>query len=164
MARRTRIRSATRDDLVPLVRLLGVLFAIEADFRPDPRRQRRGLALMLEEPERRGVLVAERAGAVVGMVTVQLVVSTAEGSASGWLEDLVVDEGARHGGVGRRLLLAAERWARARGATRLQLLADAENAPALGFYARMEWAGTRLVCLRRGGALGRRRAAGGRAA
>lgn len=164
VARGTRIRSATRDDLVPLVRLLGVLFSIESDFRPDPRRQRRGLAQLLEEPERRAVLVAERAGAVVGMVTVQLVVSTAEGGSSGWLEDLVVAEDARRDGVGRGLLLAAERWARARGATRLQLLADSANAPALGFYARMEWAGTKLVCLRRGGELGRRRAAGGRVA
>jgi GNAT superfamily N-acetyltransferase len=164
LAARTVIRGATAKDLDALVRLLGLLFSIESDFRPDPRRQRRGLALMLEEPERRVVLVAEGAGAVVGMVSVQLVVSTAEGAPSGWLEDMVVDEDARRDGVGRRLLLAAERWARARGATRLQLLADAENTPALEFYARMEWAGTKLVCLRRGGELGRRRAARGRVA
>ncbi|HSN14830.1 MAG TPA: GNAT family N-acetyltransferase, partial [Anaeromyxobacteraceae bacterium] len=123
-----------------------------------------GLALMLEEPARRVVLVADRAGVVIGMVSVQLVVSTAEGAPSGWLEDLVVAEEARRDGVGRALLLAAERWARSRGATRLQLLADEENVPALRFYRRMEWAGTKLVCLRRGGALGRRHAVGGRVA
>lgn len=164
MKPRTVIRAATTADLGALVGLLGVLFSIEEDFRPDRRRQRRGLALMLEEPARRVVLVAERARAVVGMVSVQLVVSTAEGAPSGWLEDLVVTEEARRGGVGRALLLAAERWARSRGATRLQLLADEGNAPALRFYRRMEWAGTKLVCLRRGGALGRRRAGGGRVA
>jgi GNAT superfamily N-acetyltransferase len=164
VAARTAIRRATADDLDALVRLLGLLFTIESDFRPDRRRQRRGLVLMLEEPGRRVVLVAERAGAVVGMVSVQLVVSTAEGAPSGWLEDMVVDEDARRDGVGRRLLLAAERWARSRGATRLQLLADVQNASALRFYRRMEWAGTKLVCLRRGGALGRRRAVGGRVA
>jgi GNAT superfamily N-acetyltransferase len=164
MKPRTVIRTATTADLAALVGLLDVLFSIEADFRPDRRRQRRGLALMLEEPGRRVVLVAERARAVVGMVSVQLVVSTAEGAPSGWLEDLVVVEEARRDGVGRALLLAAERWARSRGATRLQLLADGGNAPALRFYRRMEWAGTKLVCLRRGGALGRRRAVGGRVA
>ncbi|MGB8929922.1 MAG: GNAT family N-acetyltransferase [Anaeromyxobacteraceae bacterium] len=149
-----RIRTATPADLDPLVHLLGVLFSIEADFRPDPRRQRRGLARMLEEPERRAVLVAERRGAVIGMVTAQLVVSTAEGGASCWIEDMVVEEDARRSGVGRRLLLAAEAWGRARKATRLQLLADRVNRPALQFYRRLGWVGTQLVCLRRG--MGRR--------
>jgi GNAT superfamily N-acetyltransferase len=106
---------------------------------------------MLEEPERRAVLVAERGGAVVGIVTGQLVVSTAEGAPSALVEDMVVDGRFRGRGAGAALLRAIEAWARGRGATRLQLLADRENAPALAFYARMGWAGTRLVCLRRGG-------------
>lgn len=162
MASRTVIRPATEADLGALVRLLGVLFSIEADFRPDPRRQRRGLRAMLSDPERRRVLVAERAGAVVGMVTLQLLVSTAEGGPSGLLEDMVVGEAARGEGLGRRLLRAAERWGRGRGATRFQLLADSGNGAALAFYERMGWGGTKLVCLRRGGALGRRHAAGRR--
>jgi GNAT superfamily N-acetyltransferase len=141
-----------RADVDALVELLDQLFELEADFRPDEARQRRGLALMLEEPERRAVLVAERAGAVVGMVTAQLVVSTAEGAPSALVEDMVVDAPWRGLGAGRALLEGIEAWARARGATRLQLLADRENAPALAFYARMGWSGTRLVCLRRGGA------------
>jgi len=145
------LRPAGPADLEALVRLLGVLFSIEADFRPDRARQRRGLLRMLDDPARRLVLVAEAGGAVIGMVTVQLVVSTAEGGASGLVEDLVVDATHRGAGVGRHLLEAAEAWARARGATRLQLLADAGNAPALEFYARLGWSRTRLVCLRRGG-------------
>jgi GNAT superfamily N-acetyltransferase len=161
-ARRTVIRPGAEADLGALVRLLADLFSIEADFRPDARRQRRGLALMLEDSERRVVLVAERSSRVVGMVTVQLVVSTAEGAPSGWVEDMVVEPAERRRGLGRRLLVAAERWATARGAPRLQLLADAGNAPALAFYERMGWGGTQLVCLRRGGSLGSRRAAGGR--
>ncbi len=145
------IRSATSADLDVLVALLADLFSIEADFRPDAERQRRGLALLLESPAQRLVLVAERRGEVVGMVTVQLVVSTAEGGLSGLVEDMVVASGERGRGIGRRILDGAEAWARERGATRLQLLADRENEPALGFYERMGWRGTRLVCLRRGG-------------
>lgn len=145
------IRRATAGDLDALVALLAELFSIEADFRPDAARQRRGLALLLAAPAESLVLVAEREGAVVGMVTVQLVVSTAEGGLSALVEDMVVAAGARRGGIGRLLLEGAEGWARGRGASRLQLLADRENAAALRFYERMGWRATRLVCLRRGG-------------
>jgi GNAT superfamily N-acetyltransferase len=148
------VREATPADLEPMVRLLGVLFALEADFSPSPERQRRGLSRLLADPARRCALLAAREGEVIGMVTVQLLVSTAEGGDSALLEDLVVDDACRGAGVGRRLLEAAVDWARARGATRAQLLADRENAPALGFYARMGWERTQLVLLRRGGALG----------
>jgi GNAT superfamily N-acetyltransferase len=166
-AKRTVIRPATEADLGAMVRLLADLFSIEADFKADARRQRRGLALMLEEPARRAVLVAERSGRIVGMVTVQLVVSTAEGAPSGWVEDMVVERAERRRGLGRRLLVSAEHWALEQGATRLQLLADRANLRALRFYRRMGWGGTQLVCLRRGGAPGERTAAarrGGRRA
>ncbi len=146
------VRPATTADLDALVGLLGVLFSIEADFRPDPPRQRRGLALLLADPRSRVVLVAEASGRAIGMATAQLVVSTAEGAPSALVEDVVVEASGRGRGVGRLLVRALEAWARARGATRLQLLADRENAPALGFYARLGWRPTRLVCLRRGGA------------
>jgi GNAT superfamily N-acetyltransferase len=105
---------------------------------------------MLADRRRRAVLVAERDGAVVGMVTAQLVVSTAEGGPAALVEDMVIDAPERGRGAGRALLEAIEGWARERGATRLQLLADDGNEPALAFYARMGWRRTRLVCLRRG--------------
>jgi GNAT superfamily N-acetyltransferase len=144
------IRPAAVADLDALVRLLGLLFSIERDFRPDAARQRRGLAMLLGDP-RAAVLVAARGGDVVGMGTVQLVVSTAEGGLAALVEDVVVEERERGRGVGRRLLDALEDWARSRNAQRLQLLADRENAPALRFYASLHWSPTRLVCLRRGG-------------
>lgn len=145
----TRIRLARSSDLPTLVRLLGDLFSIEADFTPDPEAQGRGLALMLAEPQRRAVIVAEAAGAVIGMVTGQLLVSTAQGGLSVLVEDMVVDARQRGHGVGRALLDAVEQWAVDRGATRLQLLADRENAPALAFYGRAGWGATQLVCMRR---------------
>ncbi len=145
------IRPATPEDVDALVALLRVLFGIESDFRPDPERQRRGLARLLADGERSRVLVAERGTTAVGMVTAQLVVSTAEGAPSAWVEDVVVDAAERGRGVGGWLLAAVERWARERGATRLQLLADRENAPAVRFYERHGWRSTKLVCLRRGG-------------
>jgi GNAT superfamily N-acetyltransferase len=146
------VRAARRADVNELVRLLAVLFSIESDFRPDAERQRRGLALLFDDPWRCAVLVAERGGAVVGMVTAQLVVSTAEGAPSALIEDMVVAAPERGRGVGAALLRAVETWAAPRGALRLQLLADRENAPALAFYERMDWRRTELVCWRRGGA------------
>jgi len=143
-----RIRPAMASDLPDLVQLLGELFSIEADFTPDADAQRRGLALMLADTRHRMVLVAENEGAVRGMVTGQLVVSTAEGGLSVLVEDMVVEAAHRGHGMGRALLQAMEAWAVERGATRLQLLADRENAPALAFYDREGWGGTRLVCMR----------------
>jgi len=143
------VRPATPVDLDALVGLLKDLFALEPDFRFDPVRQRRGLALLLEDRLRRVALVAESGGVVVGMVTGQLLISTAEGGGSVLVEDLVVRESERRRGTGRKLVRAVEAWARGRGATRLQLLADRENEAALRFYERLGWSGTRMVCLRR---------------
>jgi GNAT superfamily N-acetyltransferase len=145
------IRCAAERDIEDLVALLEILFGIEKDFHADPERQRRGLALLLADPERCCVLIGERDGRVLGMVTGQLVVSTAEGGLSALVEDMVVDAPSRGRGVGRRLLEAIEAWARERGATRLQLLADRDNTGALRFYERMAWRRTGLVALRRGG-------------
>jgi GNAT superfamily N-acetyltransferase len=147
------IRHATAADLEPMVRLLADLFSIETDFRVDPVRQRRGLAMLLGDP-RSAILVATRGGAVIGMATVQLLVSTSEGDLSALVEDVVVDASERQRGIGRQLIAACEEWARSRDATRLQLLTDRSNTTALRFYERTGWAPTRLVCMRRGGVRG----------
>lgn len=141
------VRAARPTDVARMVSLLDLLFAIEADFRPDPARQRQGLTLLLDD-ERARVLVAERADGVVGMCTGQLVVSTAEGGPALLVEDVVVDPDHRGRGVGRALLAALADWARGRGVRRLQLLADGNNGPALAFYERLGWLATALVCRR----------------
>lgn len=144
-----RIRSGTTSDVEALVALLGELFAIEADFSPDPDRQRRGLALLLDGSHERRVFVAEAGGRAVGMATVQVVISTAEGGPVGLVEDVVVARSRRGKGIGRLLLAAVEAWAAERGLARLQLLADRENAPALAFYGRSGWKPTQLACWRK---------------
>lgn len=143
------VRPAGPDDLHALVRLLGVLFSIEADFTIDEDRQRRGLMMMLDDPERRCVLVACVDGRVVGMCTAQMVISTAEGGPVAWVEDVVIEPAFRGQGMGRRLLGTLQEWVRQRGGTRLQLVADVENEPALRFYLHLGWQRTQLVCLRR---------------
>ena len=72
------VRPATGEDVAAMTRLLSELFSLEADFQVDPERQRRGLELLLADA-RSCVLVAQGAGGeVIGMVTGQLVISTAE--------------------------------------------------------------------------------------
>jgi ribosomal protein S18 acetylase RimI-like enzyme len=142
------IRPAELRDVEDMAGLLAELFAIEADFDFDREKQAAGLRLLVDSAKD-CVLVAEAAGRVVGMVSGQTVISTAEGAPVGWVEDLVVAESWRGQGVGRALLERVEDWAEARGVTRLQLLADGNNAPALEFYRRQGWAGTALVALRK---------------
>jgi len=144
------IRQATSDDVPAMAGLLAELFSIEADFEADATRQRHGLEVMLDGcGKHRCVLVASAGTRVIGMGTVQLVISTAVGGPSALIEDLVVSQGYRGRGIGRQLLQAVSDWALAHGALRLQLLADAENLPALAFYANRGWVRTQLICLRK---------------
>lgn len=141
------IRQAGTDDLAAMTRLLQELFSVETEFEFDGPKQRCGLQMLLDS-SMAGVWVAERRGRVVGMVTVQLVVSTAEGGLSGLLEDLVVSSAYRHRGLGKALLSAAVKWSREQGATRVQLLADGRNVPALIFYRKQDWKQTNMIALR----------------
>ncbi len=143
------IREARPGDLDALTELLGLLFALEADFAVDAGRQRSGLELMMGKGQARLVLVADSEGNVVGMATAQLLISTAEGGPALLVEDVVVRPEARGLGIGRALLERIESWGLRLGATRLQLLADKDNTPASTFYHACGFAPTNLVCLRR---------------
>jgi GNAT superfamily N-acetyltransferase len=145
MKKLTEITPARATDIPGMLALLAELFSIEKDFRPDPVLQRRGLELLLVRPDSAHAVVARSyTGAVLGMATAQLVISTAEGGPSAWIEDVVVAAGYRGKGIGRGLLGAVLGWAKDRGATRAQLLADSDNVVALAFYDRLGWRPTRL--------------------
>lgn len=145
----THVRPASLSDMDDLVGLLRELFSVEKDFTFDETRQRRGLAMMLADTENRCVLVAERNRKAVGMCSVQVVISTAEGGKVGLVEDVVVGRPFRGNGIGKRLLTSMVEWARKNGLSRLQLLADQNNIPGLGFYRKMNWTATNLICLRK---------------
>lgn len=144
------IRTARPSDIPQLVELLKALFTIEADFDFDADKQAYGLNLLLNS-DKDCILVAEllNDNKVLGMCTVQTLISTAEGGPVGLLEDLVVAADFRHQGVGANLLAEAVGWADCHGLKRLQLLADKNNLPALKFYQKQGWESTQLVCLRK---------------
>jgi GNAT superfamily N-acetyltransferase len=139
------IKPATSDDIESLVKLLNALFSIEQDFTPNEDAQRSGLRMLLDNPNNGQIFVAHHPQAkVIGMVSAQLVISTAMGAPSAWLEDMVIFEPFRGQGVGKMLLESAKQWAKSKGAKRLQLVADADNEPALAFYKHLNWQPTRL--------------------
>jgi GNAT superfamily N-acetyltransferase len=144
-----RVDRASTADIERMADLLGELFAIERDFAADGKRQTAGLRRLIERDRDAAAFVARDAtGSIIGMVTVQLVVSTAEGAPSARIEDVVVDGDVRRRGIGRALVEAALDWARGTGATRAQLLMDTSNAAAEAFYARLGWEKTQLAARR----------------
>jgi GNAT superfamily N-acetyltransferase len=82
------------------------------------------------------MLVADVDGAVVGICSVYLDVVSVRFGQRAWVEDLAVDPGHRSAGHGKALLDAAKDWARARGATHLELDSGEARADAHRFYMR----------------------------
>lgn len=139
------IGNAALEDIPALTSLLDSLFAIEVDFSADITKQVQGLQMIIENPTLAIIKVARDAeNKVIGMVSAQLVISTAQGAYSAWVEDMVIAEKYRGMGVGRKLLDAAISWAKEKGANRAQLLVDIENQPALGYYQHLGWETTQL--------------------
>lgn len=140
---------AQEADIPAMVKLLAQLFALEQDFSAHADRQALGLAMLLKNTQTACLQVARNAaGEVIGMVSAQLVISTAEGAASAWIEDMVIDTHHQGQGIGLHLLQLALAWAKAQGATRAQLLVDIDNTAALGYYAHNGWSATQLQARR----------------
>jgi len=144
------IRPARHEDIPRMCELLADLFSLETDFEVDVIKQMKGLSMLVSNPWGRAfVVVAVVDNSIVGMATVQTLISTAEGGHVGLVEDVIVDRQFRGRGVGTLLLEQIADWSRENGLKRLQLLADSDNRPALEFYSSLRWISTRLICLRK---------------
>ena len=144
------IRRAASNDIAGMCDLLCELFSVESDFTPDREKQTRGLDLLINNTSSSSlVLVAEKDGEIIGMCSVQTLISTAEGGPVGLLEDVIVRREYRGKGIGKRLLSGVVGWCAGKDISRIQLLADADNERALMFYTDNDWAGTNLVCMRK---------------
>ncbi len=140
---------ANQADIADLVNLLAILFGIEKDFSADFSKQQKGLELLVKNSATATIQVARNpAGKAIGMVTAQLVISTAQGAASIWVEDMVIEAAYRKYGIGKQLLQNTLAWAKNKGATRAQLLVDTANTEALGYYQHLHWEATQLQARR----------------
>lgn len=143
------IRKAQRKDIDQMLALLEELFSIEKNFVFDASKNRKGLEMFMEKSNDKALFVASCQEQVVGMCSVQTIISTAEGQKAGVIEDLVVDKKFRRNQIASSLLSTIDRWALKKGIKRFQLLADITNNIALDFYRGTGWTKTQLICLRK---------------
>ncbi|MDP2079249.1 MAG: GNAT family N-acetyltransferase [Sulfuricurvum sp.] len=130
-----KIRCARSDDITAMTSLLSELFAIEDDFTVDTEKQSRGFKLLLQNSHSI-VLVAEILNDVVGMMTLQRVISTAMGGYVCTIEDVIVSQPYRGMGIGSKLLASAIDEANQRKWERLALGVDLRNTEAMEFYTK----------------------------
>ena len=130
------ITEATKDDVAGLCELLELLFAQEAEFRPDRSLQSTGLQQIIDFPERGRILILREGASLIGMVNLLFVISTALGGQVALLEDLIVHPTCRGRGAGSELLLTAINLAKSSGCRRITLLTDRTNESAQRFYER----------------------------
>jgi GNAT superfamily N-acetyltransferase len=140
---------ATAADLPAMADLLYELFTLESDFQPERDKQLAGLQLILDTPALGRLFVLRVAGKVAGMANALITVSTARGTPVLLLEDVIVSHAYRGGGHGRALIEQVCAWARSQGMTRVTLLADQDNAPALAFYEKLGFEKSAMVVRRR---------------
>jgi len=140
---------AGEDDLPALCDLLTELFTLEADFSPDRPKQLRGLKLILDTPALGRLFALRVDGRVAGMANALITVSTAQGTPVLLLEDVIVSRAHRGGGRGRRRGEHVCAGAKAQGMSRVTLLADKDNAPALDFYDRLGFEASAMVVRRK---------------
>jgi ribosomal protein S18 acetylase RimI-like enzyme len=127
------VRKAHYTDISAMAQLLSELFTIEDDFIIDTDKQIRGLQLLLQHPDTT-VLVAETSGHLIGMVSMQPLISTAMGERVGLIEDMIVTSDFRRMGIGKSLLGAMIEESKRLGYVRLALGADKRNESAIDFY------------------------------
>ena len=142
------ITVATLDDIDDLCRLLDVLFTQEVEFTPDHVAQRRGLAMVIENPAVGQILIALQQGVAVGMVNLLFTVSTALGKCVALLEDMVVMPDARNSGAGSALMQQAIEIAKSAGCGRITVLSDVDNTDAHRFYQRHHFTQSAMLPLR----------------
>jgi len=126
-------RQATATDIPALLALLREIMEHHGVQPPEATRLAATVSAILDQPDHL-FLVADDNGQVVGMCALIFSHSTWSASPVCELQDLIVTRVRRRLHVGRGLMAAAEKLARARGCTRLFLLAEPWNLEAHAFY------------------------------
>jgi GNAT superfamily N-acetyltransferase len=131
------IRSARQDEIDDVVAAYDWLFAPPGSTPPMWDREAAADRLAATTSGEAGeVLVAEVDGRIAGFCTVYDEFDSVRFGHRAWVEDLAVDPEHRSQGLGKALLDAAKDWARARGATHLELDSAETRADAHRFYER----------------------------
>jgi GNAT superfamily N-acetyltransferase len=131
------VREARGEEIERVLGMYEWLFAPPGSLPPDwdPVYAREALAETISG-ERSAVLVAEHQGELLGFATAYLELNSVRFGLRCWIEDLAVSPEHRSQGIGKALLDAAKGWARARGATHLELDSGEGRTDAHRFYER----------------------------
>ncbi len=141
------IRNAQEKDLPVLVELLNELFSNELEFSPDAQKQFQGLrALLLSDNG--DILVLEIDNKVIGMVSLQYLISTFLGGKVAQLEDMIISKMYRKKGYGSKLFSHALSYARDNGCLRVTLLTDYNNDIAIRFYESFNLKKSQMIPMR----------------
>lgn len=132
------IRRAQLDDAGAVAALLEQL-----GYHSTPTEVRERLAAILSDPDY-GTWVAQQGSHIIGLVGVRVGHSYEKNGMYGQLLVLVVDAGARRGGVGAELVRVAEEWIRGRGGRHVILNSGRHRLDAHRFYERMGYTATGL--------------------
>jgi GNAT superfamily N-acetyltransferase len=131
-------RQATEADTPAVRALLEEIMEHHAVSPPEPSRLAATVSSIIAAPDHCFLLAesdwAAGAGKVVGMCALVFSISTWSASPVCELQDVIVREEYRREDIGRGLISEAERIARARGCSRLFLLAETWNLGAHSFY------------------------------
>lgn len=124
---------ARREESGALARLLTAIMR-QHGLNPSPERVQKAIDDVFAHPEWAEFVVARRAGAVVGMLTLVRSYSTWAASPYATVDDFIVGAEERGRGTGVALMRAAVAQARQAGFARLELNVEKDNEGALRFY------------------------------
>lgn len=142
------IKIATLNDINELCELLNTLFEQEVEFRPNKKLQTKGLKMILENEDIGHILVAKIDEETIGMVSLLYTISTALGSKSALLEDMVIKSQYRDNKCGTALLSYAKELAIKQGCKRITLLTDKDNVIAQNFYKKNKFCESSMIPFR----------------
>ena len=145
---RARIEPATIDDLPRLVDLTMALFELEEDFKPDRKKQERGLLSILEQPSRGRIFVVRTDYEIIGMVNVLFTISTAMGGFVILLEDVIIHPDFRRQGYGSQLVDYVVNFAKRKDFKRITLLTDKISAESQHFFEKMHFHHSHMIPMR----------------
>jgi len=138
------IHEATLEDLPRLTELLAVHHGVDSDCGRS-KQISDGVRFLLEHPAQGFVFVAQKDGQVIGLISLIITISTAEGGLVLLVEDIVVARDCRNRGFGSMLLEHTARYAREKGFLRVTLLSQQCTETARRFFKKRGFADSEMI-------------------
>lgn len=144
-----RVEPATIEDLPELLELVLDLMEQQGDFTPDRAAHKRGISLVLEQPNRGRIFVLRNDECIFGMVNLLFTISTALGGLVILLEDFIIHPDHRGQGYGSMLLDSVVDFAEKKDFQRITLLTDKVGAEVQNFFKKEGFEHSQMIPMRR---------------